>query len=161
MQTSESNKKYYDENREVLKVKAKAYRVANKAKISVYTKAYYDLNSDHIREVKIANREVGKPGYIASIKRSAKKRGIPCELSSSDIKNILEESNMVCALSGLPLSDDVGHPHKASIDRKDSELGYTYDNCQVISKTLNYMKRDLPQSEFYRLCSLVTNNSQV
>ena len=43
----------------------------------------------------------------------------------------------------------------ASLDRKDSSLGYTLDNIQWVHRTVNKIKLDLQQDEFVEWCKRV------
>ena len=46
----------------------------------------------------------------------------------------------------------------ASLDRIDSSKGYTKDNVQWVHKDINYIKRDLSDSEFITLCKKVATH---
>ena len=46
-----------------------------------------------------------------------------------------------------------------SIDRINSSLGYTKDNVQLFAAIVNGMKTDLPDSEFIKICSIITDNN--
>jgi len=43
----------------------------------------------------------------------------------------------------------------ASIDRKNSDLGYTKENIQWVHKDVNYMKMNLSEKYFIKLCKLI------
>lgn len=66
-----------------------------------------------------------------------------------------------CALSGIPLSlpQDGKHRYKgncsASLDRKDSALGYISGNVQWVHKRINLMKGPMSDTEFIDWCKLV------
>ena len=44
-----------------------------------------------------------------------------------------------------------------SIDRINSDLGYTKDNIQLVSAMINRMKSDLTSKEFIDFCSIISN----
>jgi hypothetical protein len=73
----------------------------------------------------------------------AKKKGLPHEL---DLDWILTEVGKgKCALTGLPLSLDkpkhaLRSPWSPSLDRKDSNLGYTRENTQIVCTAVNTLK---------------------
>lgn len=46
----------------------------------------------------------------------------------------------------------------ASVDRIDSEYGYTEDNVQLVCSRVNLMKGPLPQQTFFDLCRIIANN---
>ena len=48
-----------------------------------------------------------------------------------------------------------------SIDRINSSLGYTKDNVQLVAAIVNRMKTDLPDSEFIKICSIITDNNKM
>ncbi len=45
-----------------------------------------------------------------------------------------------------------------SIDRINSDLGYTKNNIQLVSAMINRMKSDLTSKEFIDFCSIISNN---
>lgn len=81
------------------------------------------------------------------LKSSAKRRGIPFELSIVDINNL--SFPVTCPILGIPLKHNRGKPKddSFSIDRIDSTLGYTPDNIQVISYRANRLKSDASMEE--------------
>jgi hypothetical protein len=68
---------------------------------------------------------------------------------------LFETQGRKCALSGVPLS--FSSPKSASLDRKDSKLGYTLNNVQWLHKEINRMKGVLGDSEFVAWCKLVSS----
>lgn len=97
------------------------------------------------------------------IKNGAKKRGIPFDITIDQAWNLFLDQKKKCALSGQlltmvreSLNSNVDWSRtSASLDRKDSTLGYTIDNIQWVHKTVNYIKRDLSQEEFIIWCKLI------
>lgn len=79
---------------------------------------------------------------LSGAKSSAKKRNIIFELTLEDI--VIPER---CKYLGIPLEFNVGKgllPQTPSIDRVDTNKGYTRDNIQIISHKANALKSDLP-----------------
>jgi hypothetical protein len=73
----------------------------------------------------------------------AKKKGLEHSLTLEWIQT--EVNKGTCALTGLPLSLDKPKgasrsPWSPSLDRKDSNLGYTEDNTQVVCVVVNTLK---------------------
>lgn len=73
----------------------------------------------------------------------AKKAGLPHDLDLDWIMEKLEGGK--CALTGLPLSYDRPKyarrsPWSPSLDRIDSNLGYTRDNVQIVCTAVNTLK---------------------
>jgi len=87
--------------------------------------------------------------YFKRIVKGANSRGLSVEITESDLIVQLIRQNGVCALSGRRISL---LNSSASLDRVNSDLGYTKDNIQWIYKPLNTMKMDIPQAEFIQLC---------
>lgn len=102
----------------------------------------YDSNADKIK------------GYmIRNIKYSAKRRGIPFDLTYADLD--LPE---LCPLLNIPLTyldfapnANFNSDNRATVDRFNNELGYIKGNVWVISRLANNMKNSasLTQLEFF------------
>lgn len=107
-----------------------------------YTKRLCTLNSD---SVLFASSKVSKQKY------AAKKRGIDWELHTDTIINRIVKSKK-CALSGRTLIFEVGHSDAPSIDRKNSNLGYTSRNTRIVTTAVNIAKNDLTEKEFIKMC---------
>jgi hypothetical protein len=57
-------------------------------------------------------------------------------------RDVLERDGWLCSLSGMPLRfDEPGHWNTVSLDRIDSKKGYSIENCQLVCKNLNFVKR--------------------
>lgn len=83
---------------------------------------------------------------IYSIRARAKRSGKEFDLTLEWLK---QRSN-ICELSGLKMR--IGyfdkHPLSASVDRVDSSLGYTQDNCRVVCLALNMAFNDWGSEAF-------------
>lgn len=98
-----------------------------------------------------------------TLRRGAKDRDIEFDISIDDLERLWEKQGGRCAYTNEPLSfpavmnatnmnrDDF----TASLDRRDSSLGYTADNIQWVHKVINIMKMDLNENVFFRYCMLV------
>ena len=64
---------------------------------------------------------------------------------------ILEQNR--CAISNRPFVYETGHIDSPSIDRIDSEKGYTPDNVMFVGSHVNIMKGVLDLETFIELCS--------
>jgi hypothetical protein len=78
----------------------------------------------------------------------ARKRNIEVTVTSEYLLSLMEKQNDICALSGLPI--EIGDD--ASVDRRDSSVGYDPGNVQWVNKHVNMMKNSLPQESFIRFC---------
>lgn len=96
--------------------------------------------------------------YIAatkwhSIKQSAARRGIPFDITPSYCRDLLVQQKHTCALSGIAISLD--GDVTASLDRRDSNLGYTEDNVQWVHKHVNIMKNRFDEPYFIDFCRMI------
>jgi hypothetical protein len=98
--------------------------------------------------------------YFQSLVYGADRRNIIFEISINDIWNQFEKQNHKCALSGLelkfPTFGEKATEQTASLDRINSDLGYTKDNIQWLHKDVNKMKWELSQDRFLELCRIIT-----
>ena len=97
--------------------------------------------------------------YLSNVRRAAKYRKIPFDLSLKDVWDLYIKQNRKCALSGQNIEFKSKHSDKektASIDRIDSSKGYVIDNIHIVHKKLNVMKMDLSLDEFVQNCVLVS-----
>ena len=73
-------------------------------------------------------------------RKNAKNRGIDCTLTKNQIKRLYENNGGVCDYTGLPLTLESGQPHQATIERINSESGYTPSNILLVSSYVNRLK---------------------
>lgn len=105
--------------------------------------------------------------YLTRLKKDAKRRGIEFCITIDDMQRKLEEQNFKCALTGItikPPKSSQGNgsnklPRTASLDRIDSQKGYSVDNIQWVHKNINKMKWELDQEYFIEMCRLVTQHT--
>lgn len=97
------------------------------------------------------------PGRFYSIARmSAEARGIEWGCSIADLDRQWTAQKGMCAYSGAPLEFTRGKLRgNASLDRRDSLAPYSPSNVHFVTKTVNMVKRDLPEKEFLQLCRAV------
>jgi hypothetical protein len=88
---------------------------------------------------------------------SAVTRGIEWDLTIEFLWNLYQMQEGLCALSGEPIEWGI-KTHTVSIDRIDSDRGYTEDNVQLVHKDVNFMKGTLSEERFLELCEKITNN---
>lgn len=91
------------------------------------------------------------------LKSSAKKRNIPFDLTMVDLNNL--SFPITCPVLGIKLEWNTGSAKDSSysIDRIDSDLGYTIDNIVVISNRANTLKRDATLKELQLLSEYYTH----
>lgn len=103
----------------------------------------------HVKYVKEQN-EFSLEKLYEKCKRTSKYRGINFELTLDDLQSKYFSQNKLCKYSGRELSFLSGD-NKITIDRVDSNKGYTADNVALCCYTVNLMKRDIPLKEFISL----------
>lgn len=93
---------------------------------------------------------------MASIRRSARVRGLVCEVSAADLWSLFLAQEGRCRYTGLDLVLKArGAQTTASVDRIDPAVGYVVGNVQWVHTVVNYMKQDLTHDEFLEWCRRV------
>ena len=89
--------------------------------------------------------------FYSHSKRKAKYRGIPFELTREELDQLMDDQNQRCAYTG-DLIDAGGYKrYTASLDRINSDKGYTLDNVQFVHKAVNYAKHSLTEDAFFSM----------
>jgi hypothetical protein len=111
-------------------------------------------------------------GFIKKIYKdmhnNSKKRAkdLKIDITIEDIQELYNIQNGLCAISGLKMTHEtytyrdkehIINRLNISIDRINSNLGYSKDNVQLVTAIVNRMKTDLPDSEFIKICSIIYN----
>jgi len=91
--------------------------------------------------------DINTKKLLQHLKSSAKKRGLSCTLTESDLRYL--SFPITCPIMRIPLRYDIKgyHPQKPSIDRIDSAIGYEAENIWVISFQANKCKNNLTDKE--------------
>lgn len=98
--------------------------------------------------------------WFKKFDKNAKKRKIDFDITIEDVLKVYLDQGKVCSLSGIPIGwTRMEKSHNISIDRIDSDKGYTTDNIQLVYPKINMMKFTYSQDEFIDLCRLVSNNT--
>ena len=96
-------------------------------------------------------------------KLGASRRKIPFQITVKEMWDVFEKQNRKCALTGeeliLPLIQKNDISSNASLDRIDNTKGYTVNNIQWVTKKINFMKGKLSQSNFIKLCHMVSQKN--
>jgi hypothetical protein len=99
----------------------------------------------------------------SKIKRTARRRNVPFEITIEEAWEIFEKQNRKCALSGIPLNfgkaEDKLKLTTASLDRIDSSKRYSKENVQWVHKDINIIKSIFSEEYFVNLCRLVAKNN--
>lgn len=98
--------------------------------------------------------------YYSKIKRGAKRRSIPFNITLEIIGDLWEK-HPICPYSNISLKQCIGRNdvcYTASLDRKDPSKGYQPNNIQWIWKPLNKMKGSLTDKQFKEILRVIKNN---
>lgn len=143
------------------------YRKINKDKINIKRREYKELRKEHIREMdrlwysrnKQKRIEVQQQRYrtiegrFTHWKKTAKSRNIDWGLTLDDLKSMA----LKCYYTGVELTFDPGKSNTISLDRLDSNFGYTKENVVFCCWRVNLAKSDLSCSDFFKMCLQVVN----
>lgn len=117
------------------------WRIKNRHK---YTQKMRRLNVDPLRRAKI---------LLNGARFRAKYRGMPFDLDLDFVTNRLLQ--MKCEATGESFDMKPGSSSAPSIDRRDNKLGYTKDNCWLVTRKFNTRKGcrridEIPDFKAYR-----------
>lgn len=90
--------------------------------------------------------------FLRNAKNSAAKRGQVFALTVLDIVECWHTQWGVCAYSGRQMTLEAGQLNTVSIERINSNVGYTSENTILVCQAINRMKSDFELNEFYDLC---------
>jgi hypothetical protein len=83
-------------------------------------------------------------------------------LTLQDIKDIWEKQNGICVYTKIKLKLPKWNAQKeidtASVDRKDTSIGYTKENCQIVSVMANFAKNDFSDADMKEFCKQIVEN---
>lgn len=111
-----------------------------------------------------SNNKSNYYNYLYDIERRAKKLKKEFNLTEEFIIDLLEnKQGGKCCITNLPIY--IRDPKKeatlhdtASLDRINSNKGYTKDNIQWLALGINYMKMDFSQEELHKMLRLIKEN---
>lgn len=102
------------------------------------------------------------PGsHYARIRSRAAESGLLFSITHEQAAALLVEQRFTCALSGVRIESGGNCRRTASLDRKDSKVGYVIENVQWVHKSLNMMKGSLTDSAFISWCAAVSRHNEV
>ena len=90
--------------------------------------------------------------FLQNARKSAAKRQQEFALTTADIVDCWDTQMGVCAYSGRNMTLEAGKLNTVSIERIDSDKGYTVDNTILVCQAINRMKSDFSFEDFYALC---------
>ncbi len=146
MITKEKQKAYYRLNAEKIKLRNKN----RSSEISAYEKEYRKCNADKIQKTHGKYLESIK-GRMVHWKSGAKRRGLEWSVTLEELESI----QLICHYTGVPLTKQRHSYYTVSLDRLDSEKGYTKDNVVFCCEFINRMKQELSYDQFIRACAKI------
>ena len=159
--TKEFLEEYYIKQNMTLKQVAQQAGFQRKSIVSKALKKFGIPQREHTRSTSVINRKKRShhtiPGrYLYNLKHSAKLRNLEFNLTLDQLWELFIRQNKTCALSGISIGfhkpGEKYTTQTASVDRIDSNLGYTINNIRWVHKDINYMKMDLTDDRFFYLC---------
>jgi hypothetical protein len=95
---------------------------------------------------------------------TAKRRGLPFEITSSDVYNLMKEGEFRCSISGIPFSRRIPleatmDPWAPSIDRIENRQGYLKDNIRIVCVAANFAMNQWGYDTLLRLARSIVSNS--
>jgi hypothetical protein len=139
-------KKYYLENKEVIKENLKDYYLKNKEEIFKRNKKWRSKNKDKIKQY--LNKYLSKdPTYqiFVSAKQRAKKKNLPFDIDKEYLKSIYPKDSMCPALNvpfqiGFLNENKKNKDYAPSLDRLVPKKGYVKGNVIIICNIVNRVK---------------------
>ncbi len=96
---------------------------------------------------------------IKSAKYRAKKSDLEFNITETFIRNLYDKQNGKCFYSDIPMSLIISeNNYSISIDRKDSNKGYTEENIVLCAWFVNTMKNNLSLESFFIIIKEIYNN---
>jgi hypothetical protein len=141
--------------------------------ISSANKNEYNNLSENEKKIKIkkqknwVNNNVIKVRVLAAKHRAIRKK-IIFDIDDEFITELFEKQKGLCKYSGvlLDISNTGGNDNQIninslSIDRIDSDKGYTKDNVILVTAIVNTMKNDLSENEFLKIINKICETTHL
>ncbi len=131
--------------------------------ISLKPNNSYDNMTDEEKGLKIYKQRIWVSNNLIrvrvdSAKHRAIRKGIEFELSDEIIQQKLNEQGGKCYISKQPLVLKENDWYGLSLDRLDSDLGYTIDNTILVTKFVNISKNNLSYDDYVKFLKEVCEN---
>lgn len=147
-QKAASDKKYAQENKEKIQQYQREYREEHKLSNAEYQKQYRIKNKDTLDEYKKSPHTRYK-----TYQRNAKSKQRNFDLSEAEFVDI---TKLPCVYCGAYSDTYNGEPFNG-IDRINSDLGYSIDNCVPCCAICNRMKLDMDVNIWFDKMKQIAN----
>lgn len=94
--------------------------------------------------------------FLLSCRKSSEKRGNEFSLTREDFVNMWEKQDGICVYTGMQMDLQPNTPLSVSVERVDSNIGYTESNTVLCCNVINRMKSNLDGETFFDMCKAVT-----
>jgi len=121
------------------------------------TMAHHDQAKRTEQQRKRRNTLAGRMNsLLANARHHSKPRGHGAPaLTLEDLMEMWKEQQGLCAYTGWTMDVMTGSPLVASLERKDSAIGYTVDNTLLVCWVANDAKGTLDHNRFVEMCRAV------
>lgn len=145
----------------------KKYRETDKFK--EYSKSWYQKNKNKISENNIdyyKNKKQISPlsfiyrNTLQSLKsRKKKNKNIEFDITREFLNELWDTQNGKCYYTGIEMIiiKEGKHPQHPSLDRINSDKGYTKDNVVLCCQSINFAKHSYSKEEFINFLNLIKN----
>ena len=162
----EYSKKYNREHKEYFKQKNNEYYQKNLLNDIEYNRKRYNFYKEKYLESRDASLRTirGRLYNIFDAARSRTKKGsLIFEITLEDVLEIYEIQKGSCALTNIEFSlDRLGrkskNPFAPSLDRIDSDKGYTKENIRLVCVIVNLALNNFGDNAFDKMCRAYINN---
>jgi hypothetical protein len=90
--------------------------------------------------------------FLQNAQKSAIKRNQEFCLTIDDIVKCWVDQSEICAYSGRKMTLEAAKLNTVSIERINSNIGYTPENTILVCQSINRMKSDFDLNDFFDLC---------
>lgn len=152
----EKKKEYYDSNKKQYLLKNKEWRNNNPEKLKLSKQKEYIKNKEayikRARDWAKNNPEKAKISNLLSVrKRLATKFNLSEHFTSSDVENLLVEQQGLCYYCSSDISEGYHIEHKTPLSRGGTD---TKDNLCLSCKQCNWSKGKKTEEEYYKYVNL-------
>jgi len=94
--------------------------------------------------------------FLTSCRNSSKKRGNEFNLTRDDFTKMWENQDGICVYTGIKMDLQPNRIFSVSVERINSDIGYTAENTVLCCNVVNRMKSNLDGETFFDMCKAVT-----